>query len=57
MREGIVSQAAGHLLVASIITVPASIMIARIMIPQTEAPTPGHLALHDDTHGPIDALM
>jgi len=53
----IVPNAAGHLLVASVITVPASIVISRIMIPETLPPTPGTLAMDDDVQGSIDAIM
>ncbi len=56
MLAALVPNAAGHLLVASIITVPASIVIARVMIPQTAAPTPGRVALPANMHGPIDAI-
>lgn len=56
MLADLVPNAAGHLLVCSIITVPASLVIARVMVPQAGAPTPGHVALPDDVHGPIDAL-
>ena len=51
-----IPNAAGHLLVASIITVPASILIARMMIPETLPPTPGRIGLKDDVHGAIDAI-
>jgi concentrative nucleoside transporter, CNT family len=51
-----IPNAAGHLLVASVITVPASIVIARTMIPETAEPTPGQIELRDDVHGSIDAI-
>jgi CNT family concentrative nucleoside transporter len=56
MLEGKVPNAAGHLLVASIITVPASIVFARILIPEVHSPTPGTLAVPQDVHGSVDAL-
>jgi concentrative nucleoside transporter, CNT family len=51
-----IPDAAGHLLVASVITVPASIVIARTLIPEVSAPTPGTLQLPADVHGSIDAV-
>ena len=52
-----VPDAAGHLLVASIITVPSSIVIARMMIPETAPPTPGELAPDENVHGSMEAIM
>ncbi len=51
-----IPNAAGHLLVASVITVPASIVIARTMVPETAAPTPGRMEPNPDVHGSIDAI-
>ncbi len=51
-----IPNAAGHLLVASVITVPASILISRMMVPETLPPTPGRIELHEDVHGTIDAI-
>jgi len=56
MLAGKVPGAAGHLLVASVVTVPASIMFARILIPETQPPTPGTLSAPTDVHGSVDAL-
>ena len=52
-----IPNAAGHLLIASIITVPGSIVIARVMIPESSPPTPGKLVLDDEVHGAIEAIM
>ena len=52
-----IPNAAGHLLIASIITVPGSIVIARIMIPEVSLPTPGKVVLDQDVHGTIEAIM
>ena len=52
----IVPDAAGHLLVASVLALPIAVVIARIMIPETEPATPGDLAL-PDVHGSMDAVM
>jgi len=57
MLANTIPNAAGHLLIASIITVPGSIVIARIMIPEVSPPTPGKLVLDDDVHGAIEAIM
>ena len=47
-----IPNAAGHLLIASIITVPGS-----IVIPEISPPTPGKLVLDQDVHGTIEAIM
>ncbi len=57
MLAPVLSNAAGHLLIATVITVPGSIVIARIMIPDTSPPTPGTLIRDQSVHGPIEALM
>lgn len=46
----------GHILIASIISVPASIMIAKIMIPETLTPTSGEMTLPDPASGSMDAI-
>ena len=51
-----IPNSAGHLLIASIITVPASILISRIIVPETSGPTPGRIELKEDVHGSIDAI-
>src|SRR5262249_5151232 len=51
-----VPNVAGHLMVASIITVPSSIVFARILVPETQAPTPGELSVDQEVHGSIDAI-
>jgi CNT family concentrative nucleoside transporter len=56
MLAGIVPDAAGHLLAASIVSVPASIVIARLMVPETAAPTPGELATDTAIGNSIDAI-
>ena len=57
MLAPVIPNAAGHLLVATVITVPGSIVIARIMIPDTSPSTPGKLLRDESVHGPIEALM
>jgi CNT family concentrative nucleoside transporter len=56
MLRDVIPNAAGHLLVASIVTVPASIVFARILVPETLPPTPGTLEINQDVHGSVDAL-
>ncbi|MBF2753837.1 MAG: nucleoside:proton symporter [Gammaproteobacteria bacterium AqS3] len=48
---------AGHLLVASIISVPAAVMMARLMVPETEAPTPADDYQRSEAHGAIDSIV
>jgi CNT family concentrative nucleoside transporter len=57
MLAPIVPDAAGHLVAASIISLPAAIVIGRMLIPETEPPTPGTVALEPDVHGSIEAIM
>jgi CNT family concentrative nucleoside transporter len=52
-----IPNAAGHLLIASICTVPGSIVIARMLIPETSPPTPGKLVPDENIHGTIEAIM
>ena len=51
----IIPNSAGHLLIASVISRPAAVVIARIMIPESAAPTPGELA-PSDVNGSFEAL-
>jgi len=46
----------GHILTASIISAPAAVMIAKIMIPETEEQTAGTLIPPEESHSPMDAL-
>jgi len=52
----VVPDAAGHLLVASLISAPAAIAVALIMVPQTQAPTPGKVHRDEDTASAMDAV-
>jgi concentrative nucleoside transporter, CNT family len=51
-----VPDAMGHILIASLISLPAAITIARIMIPQTGEATPGELAATDAASSAMDAV-
>jgi len=46
----------GHLLVASIISVPASITVAKIMVPEKESPTLGELVSPEKAANSMDAI-
>ena len=46
----------GHILTASIISAPAAITVAKIMIPETETLTAGKLTPPEEAHSPMDAL-
>lgn len=46
----------GHILTASIISVPASIVVAKIMVPETGRPTTGELVSEEKSSSSMDAL-
>jgi len=46
----------GHILTASIISVPAAIVIAKIMIPETGQLTDGQIGLEQEAHNSMDAI-
>ncbi len=48
--------AMGHLVAASIMSAPAAVMVARLMIPETEAPTTGRLVNPDPPGNAMDAV-
>jgi CNT family concentrative nucleoside transporter len=52
----IISDALGHLLIASIISAPAAITIAKIMIPETENVTSGNITFSNDSNSSMDAI-
>ncbi len=53
----VVPGALGHILTASLISAPASILIAGVMIPETEQPTLGKVSPPVETHGSMDAVV
>jgi len=59
--KGVIENAAGHLLVASLISAPAAIVIARLMVPPHGAETPDVAAASDDSlatgRGMYDSTM
>lgn len=46
----------GHILTASIISMPAAIVIAKVMIPETAPITSGDIQLHETSHNSMDAI-
>ena len=48
--------ALGHILTASLISVPAALMVARLMVPETEAVTSGSLELDQAASSSMDAI-
>jgi CNT family concentrative nucleoside transporter len=46
----------GHILTASIISVPAAVTISKIMVPETKAPTGGQLRAPDPASSAMDAV-
>jgi CNT family concentrative nucleoside transporter len=51
-----VPNAMGHILVASIVSLPASITVAKLMIPETEPTTAGEMTAPERAGGAMDAL-
>jgi CNT family concentrative nucleoside transporter len=54
--SGIIPGVMGHILTASIISAPAAIMIAKIMVPETKPLTPGVLTAPEPATSTMDAL-
>jgi CNT family concentrative nucleoside transporter len=54
--DKILPDAAGHILTASIISVPAAITVARIMIPETEKLTEGDITPAQEATSSMDAI-
>jgi CNT family concentrative nucleoside transporter len=46
----------GHILTASIISVPAAVAISKIMVPETETPTGGQLTVAEPASSSMDAI-
>ena len=53
----IVPGAMGHILAASLISAPAAIVVAALMIPPSGAPTPGTLAAESAAKSTMDAIV
>ena len=52
----VVPDALGHLLAASIISVPAAVMVARLMMPETALPTEGDIGVEDLPDSAMEAV-
>jgi CNT family concentrative nucleoside transporter len=54
--KGIIPDPLGHILIASLIHIPAAITVSRIMIPETGPQTAGMLAPQQTAKSPMDAI-
>lgn len=54
--EDILPDAMGHILVASIISAPAALVVAKLMVPQVETPLSGEIIHEDPPTGSMDAI-
>lgn len=52
----VISNAVGHILTASIMSVPAAVLIAMCIVPQDADPTPSDAEVAFDYSGPMDAI-
>jgi CNT family concentrative nucleoside transporter len=53
---GVIPDAMGHILTASVLTAPGSVLMAKLMIPETKPLTPGELAMEGDARSSMDAI-
>ncbi len=53
----IIPDALGHLLAASLISAPAAVMVARLMVPETHAPTAGTITGEEWPGSAMEAIM
>jgi concentrative nucleoside transporter, CNT family len=56
MLGPVIHNSAGHLLIASIISLPAAVVVARVLIPEDAPSTPGHIEMPSNVHGTFDAI-
>lgn len=54
--RGVIPDAAGHILTASIISVPAAIVVSKIMVPETKSPSSAVLTEPEPASSAMDAL-
>ncbi len=52
----VLPDAMGHILVASIISAPAALVVSKMMIPQIEEPLTGEILHEEEYAGPMDAI-
>lgn len=55
--NGVIDNAIGHIIIASLISAPACVIIAQMLIPMTEEPLDAVLHRGEQAHGAIDALV
>lgn len=55
--QHVIPDALGHILTASVIHAPAALVVAALMIPETEAPTLGHKLPGSPASGAMDAVV
>lgn len=55
--SAVIDDAISHILVASIISAPAALTVAKIMIPQTKPSLSGELTAPEEAHGALDAIV
>lgn len=53
----VIPDALGHLLAASLISAPAAITVARLMVPDASPPTDGGIDMGERPHGAMDAVV
>jgi len=56
LLDGAIPGVMGHILTASIISAPAAITVARVMVPETGAPTAGDITAPETASSPMDAV-
>lgn len=56
LLEGVLPNPIGHLLTASLISAPAAVMISRLMVPETQAGTPGELVQAHPASSSMEAI-
>jgi CNT family concentrative nucleoside transporter len=56
LLDGVIANPIGHLLTASLISAPAAVMISRLMVPETQAGTPGRLVESNPANSSMEAI-
>jgi len=54
--QNVIPDSLGHILAASIISAPAAILVARVMVPETRPVTDGAITPPNPASGPMDAI-
>ena len=53
----VLPQALSHILVASLVSAPAAVMLGRIIVPEDQAPAEGEISMESPYSGSMDALV